>query len=109
MTQDTTVGFDTIINGEEAYIEFTRRTTFGRDLYGSDADGRRGMWVDSIDDDQALDILVMLYDDSNLTQSVINLQPEMQTIVKALVDEYLDTHEAEMEEQPEPEYDDIDD
>ncbi len=108
MTQETKVGFDTVINGEDAYIEFTRKTSFGRELYGSDYDGNRGMWIDSIDDDCALDISVMFYDDE-ITESLDSLLPTTASAVKIIIDEYLDTHEAEMQEPPEPDYDDVDD
>lgn len=94
--QTTKEEFDTVINGQDVCIGFTRTTVYGRENYGADADGRRGMMIDTIDEDEYTDIICGDLDPTD-------------PAVTDVIEEYMETHPPEPEDVPEPDYDDIDD
>lgn len=94
--QSVRVGFNAPLNGQDVDIEFTRTTAWSPEHYGADADGNRGMWIDSIDEDEATDITV---DDKPL--SALSTLEEAE--VRRLVDAWMEATPPEAEEQPEPE------
>lgn len=101
--------FDTVVNGHELCIEFDRTTVWGREHYGADADGNRGMWITCIDDESTENIKVTWYTDvGNREQPLDELEKDLQTQVLTAVEQYCETHEAAPVEEQEPDYDDID-
>ena len=102
-TQSTIEGFDTTLEGGiEVYIEFSRRTTFARDYhYGADADGRRGVVLDTIEEDEAEDVKVQFFDEAPLTPS-----PALKAEVDSAVERYIKSVQPTPEEPPEEDEDD---
>jgi hypothetical protein len=92
-------------------IGFMRTTVFGRDLYGADADGNRGMWVDTIDEDEYSCITVSWHisDTEMVSFPAVNL-PGTVTIegVNAAIEAYMESHEATGPEEREEDCDDRD-
>lgn len=104
MKQITTVSFDTTINGVAVFIAFTRTTVFGRENYGADADGNRGMMIDTIDVDDHSNILVSWEDDDNAHNDIplvvcaaMKKAWSSDTIVET-VENYMESHPPEPEE-----------
>jgi len=108
------MGFDAPLNNREVCITFDRRTVFGLDAnYCADADGRRGMAIDFIDEDYAVDITVQLYGDDGEGQQPRRPVAALSSLdaleVHRLVDEYLETHDPEPDDADEPDWDAIND
>lgn len=100
--------FDTVLKGLEVCIEFERTTTYERDLhYGADADGNRGISMLLVDDDVAEDIKVTI-EDTDIQAPFLSLTPELQIDVQQAVDDYMEKHDPQQFEEPEPDYDDQD-
>jgi hypothetical protein len=106
----TRTSFDATLGGHDICIEFTRVTAWSSGMEGQDADGNRGMWVTSIDEDYANDIKVSWYDDEPGNSIALAEFPEApRAAVQSLVDDYLEGHEPEEPEESEPDCDDVGD
>ena len=112
MTNTTRTGFDTRLDGREVFVEFDRTTTWSSGLEGQDADGNRGVWMTSIDEDYADSITLYWYDEGGDGHTDIPLAAltSLQALeVQRLVDEWLEQHEPTEPDEPEPDYDDVGD
>ena len=96
--------FDTVIGGRNCLISFTRVSVFVHDPhYGADADGNRGWPMDFIDEDYAQDVLVEF--DGEGFGAILDVQTE----VDSVIEKYLETHEPTMPEEPERDWDVVND
>jgi hypothetical protein len=94
--------------GREATIEFTRVTVTTHDPnYGADADGNRGVPRDEIDEDYAEDIRVSFTPD--MLENFDTLPEGIRALVTAAIDTYIAMHEPEWEEEPERDWDAVND
>ena len=104
MKNQTEESFDTIIGGRNVCLEFTRVTVFVHDAhYGADADGNRGWPMDFIDEDYAEDVLVEF--DGEGSGAILDVQTE----VDSAIEKYLESHEPTMPEEPERDWDVVND
>lgn len=110
MKQSTRVGFDATINGFDISIEFTRTTAWSWENYGADADGNRGMMMQSIDSDDATDITAELASGEPLyLDPPASGSGAISQGVHDAVEAYMDAHDPEAVEEPEEDCDDIGD
>lgn len=112
MTSTTRHGFDTTLDSQDICIEFDRVTSFGHENYGADADGNRGMWIDTIDDDYAARIIVTFYGEdgaADVEATFDELPAERQETVNALIEEWMYANEPEPPEGQDNDYPDNDD
>ena len=90
-----------LLVGDDYYeASFTRVTRISHDPdYGADADGRRGMPMDFIDEDYYEDVFVSKYIEAEdkMTEAVaLGTLPEAERqAVEAALEAYLDAHDAE--------------
>ena len=113
-TQRVKTSFDhALTDGREVCIEFERVTVSSPEHYGADADGNRGIWITSIDDDRAEQVTVEFYgagpDGRGPATRLEDLHADTRAEVDAAIEAYLDKHEPEVQEEREPDYDRIND
>jgi hypothetical protein len=91
------VGIDTTVLGKNVCIEFTRTTSVSPELYGADADGRRGMWITSVDEDVFSNVRVTYEDADNGHEVVRPLEEFADAAERAAIEEvigtYIESHE----------------
>lgn len=114
MKQTRPTSFDAELDGRDVCLEFDRTTVWASGLEGQDADGNRGVWMTTIDEDYAEDIMVLSWLDApdghrEIVTPFAELPPDYQARVQALVDAWLEAHEPEEPENEGPEDDDGDD
>lgn len=95
------IEFDTVINGLEICIGFTRTIVWGRENYGAAADGNRGMIVDMVDADEYTEVVVT---SGELTIGIAQFIKRDKAI--AAIEAYLESHPPEAVEPPERDYND---
>jgi hypothetical protein len=98
---------DFTLNGEEVQISFRRTTTYSEAKEGCDADGNRGEWMWSMDDDEYDDVTVDFIDKACASLALKDLEEPLRPIVVKAIEDYMENHEpdGEMEEPDEPEDD----
>lgn len=105
--------FDAELDGRDVVIAFDRVTAWSSGWEGQDADGRRGVWMTMIDEDDAEAIVVTSWsgpDGARETTTPLAALTSLQALeVQRLVDIYLETHAPQAPEEEGPDYDDVDD
>ena len=85
--------FDTVLDGRDICVEFTRRTVYVHDpSYGADADGDRGVPMDFIDEDEAEGITILCWEENGAREVVRkpeDLPPEQRGLLAAEIDDYI--------------------
>ena len=111
MKSTVRTSFDATLDGQDVCIEFDRVSTYSRGLEGQDADGNRGVWTTTIDEDCAEHIFVTTFEHGvdghkEIATPLSELGSLLAVEVQRLVDEYLDQHDPDAPEDEEPDYDD---
>jgi hypothetical protein len=102
--------FDAELNGQDVYIEFDRVAIWSSGMEGQDADGNRGMWMTSVDEDYAEHIMVTMWlrvpgvITKEIATEFTALPQVDREVVQKLVDDYLEKHEPTEPENDEPDY-----
>jgi hypothetical protein len=107
MKNETRVEFDAVINGVDVCISFTRTSVFGRENYGADADGNRGMMINTIDADEYTQVSVEWEDEHGRERTFpMDEFPSAFGImaVNSAIETYMEAHEPEPPDEPEHEY-----
>lgn len=97
----------TFADGREATVEFVRTIEWHRELYGSDADGNRGMMMNMLDSDEATSVTVDFGDRKLIPLG--ELEERDREAVDAAIERHLEKHEFEADEgpsEPDPDRDD---
>lgn len=93
----------TLAIGMDVRINFTRTTKVGRENYGADADGNRGMMMDMIDDDEWSNVKVFFDED---TLGVLLADTSAKAEIEKIIEDWMEAHEPVAPEEPEEDCDD---